>query len=234
MVKRKRRGEVMFLSVITSYYNRFDNLKLWLENIVYNANIEFIIASNDFSKIDFEIMDRYNIKYIERLIKKDFNIGDLHNLAIDYSEGKWLLKKDIDCYIDNKFYIKLINHLKGKDDNYFMNIPCKNYKNGGGSQWVCSKKKYIEVEGEPEFDGYGFEDTVLLYKLYRQNNPKLKFKNNNCHDIILNKVSKIKNQEAMKQGFFMNHNPINIKNNINYFKNISKNYDKMYEICKLI
>ncbi len=203
----------MKLTVITSYYKRFENLKLWLKNIIKNKDIEFIIEEGQENKM--------------------FSTAICHNRAVKKSTGKWILKQDIDCYVDKDFYIRLINHLKDKDDDYFMVIPAKGYKKGGGTQWVCLRKKYIEVGGEPEFDGYYGEDYVLIYKLYRLLNNKLKFNENNCGE-ILSDLSKKKNNEALKQGFFMKHNSINSNYEKGYFKNASKNYDRMYNLCRQI
>jgi hypothetical protein len=205
------------LSVITSYYNRPENRRLFKESIkdIDRSQVEFIIVSY--------IGEPFN-----------FSTGRLHNLGVSKARGKWIVKQDIDCVIKDKgHYYKLIEHLKDKPDTYFMNIGVKSYlgndNDAFGNEYVCSKVAYNEVGGEPEFKGYFGEDYAMLYKLakYADKTYKLNYDCGNVDNIIKRDLARVKNKE---NDFYYIHNKHKMWPD--KLQDYKRNKKLLYKICQ--
>ncbi|MFX0132983.1 MAG: glycosyltransferase family A protein [Candidatus Hodarchaeota archaeon] len=207
------------LSVITSYYNRPEALEKFLNQPFFKWEttnpVEFIIEKWDGKEI--------------------FSTSICHNRAVRKAKGKWILKQDIDCTCSFIQYLRILEELKDKPYTFFMNIGCENYLCDlgfpQGNLYVCSKQAYQEVGGEPEWSGYGWEDYVILYKLAKLADPKLKLNYNetNVTKIIRDQIARKLNKEFKHFSFYHWPHPYD---NLSYTALTEENRKKCYLICK--
>lgn len=224
------------LSVITSYYNRPENLKRYIESLRKSDKngVEFWLIEYGERSEETQDLTNEGINYGFVPGNNLFSTAKCHNAGVRAADGRWLLKQDVDCIVPSRnFYQKLAEELKNKSWTYFMNIGVKNYLHGNqafGNQWVCSKQAYNIIGGEPEFHGYGFEDYVFLYKLAKLRDRAfvLKFNEINVTDVIRDQLARVKNKET---DFYMLHkNHRRVAND--YWRASVENKRRAFEICR--
>jgi predicted glycosyltransferase involved in capsule biosynthesis len=209
----------MILSVITSYYNRPKSYKKFndfaLKASEYNKNIQFIID--------------------EWKENKMFSTAICHNRAVHSSEGKWILKIDIDCNCELQMFDKIFDLIKDKDYTFFANFGCKNYNFAGdlgfpcGNQYLCSKQAYLEIGGESEWYGYGWEDYAFLYKLAKLQDPnfKLDYTQSDITNVIRDQLAR-KLNEKYKDIYFYHE----LHERIRTPEQTKQNRINLYNLCK--
>lgn len=208
----------IILSVITSFYDR---------SFVLYRYKQFISRMND-PRIEFVLIDWNDSDGV-------FSTAKCHNAAVLKSKGQWIQKMDIDCYCDPIMFCKILDLVKDKDDTFFANFGCKGYLGDigfpQGNQYLCSKKAYTEVGGEPEFIGYGSEDYCFLYKLakYADKNFKLEYSTPVQLSISIHENLARKLNKTYKDIYFIHQDHARNTSLIKYFQ---ENKNKMFEICK--
>lgn len=177
----------MKVSIITTCMNRFNHLKQTLpKNLFYATDypdVEFIIIdySSSDNSIENWIKSTFLMECIEsgRLVyykfngAKQFSHSHSKNLGIRLASGELVINVDADNFIGKGFLPYVVNEIHAGSD--FM-LAC-HIIDMETVNWVDNKKDVVgriaikkdilfKIGGYNEtFDGYGFEDMDLFYRL---------------------------------------------------------------------
>ncbi len=191
----KNEVEKKLITIISSYYNRFENLKRYCENLKKNnlSNIEIIICGI-FNNIEIQYLKQFNFIQIYHYSRKTFSTGFFQNQAIEKSSNKWILKQDIDCIPEKGLYQDVINFIKNADwkDYKIYGVKYLEKDRRSASRFWCgnevlfSKKAWQKIGKILEWE-YGWEDYAFEYKLEKLKNPSFYIQGIDIHNIT-NKI----------------------------------------------
>ena len=175
---------ISHLTIFFPYYNNPEQLK---KNIYHYDDLSselkhkleiFIVddGSNKFPALDILNKIDYNLNVTLYRINIDvpWNMSETNNLAFKLAKHDFLLRTDIDHYIDEENLIKIFNkkNLSSKNMYFFsrksVNSSNKKKKlNNHINSYLISKNMFYKINGYNESfsNNYGFEDIEFIYRL---------------------------------------------------------------------
>ena len=221
------------ITIITSYYNRFENLKKYCESLAKEnlKNIKVIICGvfNTFEMqylLAFQFIEYYNFN------RKEFKTGFFQNQAIEKVNTEWILKQDIDCIAEKGLYLEALRFVKTADWKEYKIYGAKYYDKYGkqanrfecGNEVLFSKKAWQEVGKIPEWDYY-CEDYAFEYRLEKLRNPDFYIPGINQNNVAV----KIRDELVIKKNnenkYWFKHNWHPIPKRISIKENTLKLYE---------
>lgn len=178
---------MLILSICIPFYNRFDRLKLTLDEIkrATSDDFELVIIDNGSTPTEYENVNLNDNRI--RLVKRDVLVSGAYNTntCVSFARGTYtllLLDKD---YINGSYLDDFIKCLKLNDD--IMGGYCV------GAQWVY-ENKIENLHLPPKI----FKEDALQYFCYRSAHPSgLFYQTKHAQEIITNC-----NQRQLEHPFF--------------------------------
>jgi hypothetical protein len=196
----------MKISVITPYFNRPEMLARFIrENIEkhhYLTNVEWIITTT--KKHADEIKTDAKVCVIE---DDKVSLGRMRNIAVEQAAGEYVLKQDIDCQFD-----MLPELLKEKTyQEPIMNIGVRytdKVEQAYGNEYLIRRDIWLKAGGEPEWDGYGWEDYGLMAKIIGRTGIDYSkiMSVDTCTDFFRDNVARVLNRQHRYWMFHHKHN----------------------------
>jgi len=112
-----------YLSIIIPHYNSPDRLRLLLETIPDNENIEtIVIDDNSTSEMEKynDLVDTYRDVLFLKTPKTKKGAGASRNIGLERAQGKWILFADSDDLFAENMYSKINSYFKSESDVIFF------------------------------------------------------------------------------------------------------------------
>jgi len=103
-------ARIDMLTTITPYWNRPEQLKIWLQALrgAGNVNVQHLLIVRGTEEIPPDIMDVTNLRICKYQEGGNESIGHFHNIGAELADTEWIMKLDVDCLPHLHYFSSLI------------------------------------------------------------------------------------------------------------------------------